>query len=142
MGLFDEDDGDLITYWKTQTGITDLVGTGNNAKIWPDVERQGKTPPLIYFVTSGGDVFQRLGGTDSGQVTLCHTYCVGTTPSQANQLVLAVRSSTVDYRGTLGSTRIMRVRCTDPPDGGYEAILDGSDKKYWWRRIILRISHD
>lgn len=143
MGLFDEQTGDLVTHWKSRSAISTLVGLGTNAKIWPDAAKQGVEAPFIYFVRApGGHINKTLTGVSGGRVTLVHVYCWGRTPSEADKLSDAVFLNTVDYRGTMGTTRIFWIFCDSPPDSGYEAIENGSDKKRYWRRHVFRIAHD
>lgn len=143
MGLFDASSGGLVTYWKTKTGITDLVGTATNARMWPDAAKQGADAPYIVFVRGGGNVNQRLAASaDSGGTTILHVYCVGATAAQAATLAEAVSDNTVDYRGSMSGTRIMYVKLVDSPDSGFETPWDGTDQKRFWTRVVLRIAHD
>lgn len=142
MGLFEERTGDLITYWKSVGAITTLVGSGSSAKIWPDAAAEGYDAPFIYFIRNGGVRHRRLAGHNGGRLTVVHVYCWGRTSTEADTLAAAIENNTVDYRGTMGSTRIMYVYQDDVPESGYEPIEPDSDKKRFWRRVTLRFVHD
>ena len=55
MGLLDESDGDLITYLKSISAVTALVGSGTSARIKPDVAKRTWALPYIVYTGAGGE---------------------------------------------------------------------------------------
>lgn len=144
MGLFDENTGGLVTYWRTISAITSLVGTSGNARIWPGAAREGKPAPYIVYVRApGGDVFRYLSGTSGTRATVVHIYCWADTPSGADALLELVKQSMQSgfARATWAGTYINAVYILDAPDDGYDKPLDSSDDKKHWVRLVLRIVH-
>jgi hypothetical protein len=58
---------ELKTRLKAVGAVTAIVGTGDNARIFNDVLRQGCTLPAILIYESGGESYQHLAGI-SGMV--------------------------------------------------------------------------
>ena len=141
MGLFDARGGDLITYWKTVSDITNLVGAGSAARMYADNAKQGAAEPFIEFVRVGGEAESHLAGVSGTRHTILHVYCYGATNTASDALAEAVRTNTANYRGTMGGTYINWVECTDATDSGFTKQEDGSDAQRYWTRVILRITH-
>ena len=141
MAFLDEKDGDLITYWKTKTGITDLVGTTMSAKIWPYKARQGTTGYHIIFEQGdGGESYRNLGAGSPLRRAVVHVYAMAATRSNADALAEAVRQETENYRGDMGSTYVHDVLAL-PPDSGTDDPTDDSPQQRYWTRIVYEITH-
>lgn len=141
MGLFDARTGGLITYWKSISAITDLVGSGTSARIYSDNAKRGVAEPYIEFVRVGGQSASHLAGVSGTRGTILHVYCYGATNTSADALAEAVRQNTANYRGDMSGTYVNWIECTDAPDSGYIKQEDGSDDQRYWVRVILRITH-
>lgn len=140
MGFFDETSGGLITQWKTASAITDLVGTGNAAKIWPQVARQGAVPPYVTFTRADGRPIIDLGGPVGARLTVLHVYCWGITATQADTLADAVKDATEDLRGTYSGTIVHRVEA-ESIDDGYEQREPAAGYLNFWVRLVVRLVH-
>lgn len=140
MAFFDEQTGGLIVHWKTVTAITDLVGSGTAAKIWPHAAKQGTIPPYIVFVRADGRPYIHLGGTSGARLTVLHVYCYGTTAAQADTLANAVKTNTETMRGSYSGTTVNRVE-VENIDDGFEFRQTASDQKDFWVRLVIRMVH-
>jgi len=141
-GLFDERDGGLITYWKTISAITDLVGAGTAARIYPLIgkERTDRQDRIIYERTDGESI-QHLAGTSGVRQSILYCYCYSDTLSGADAIAEALRANTANYRGTLSGVYVYWIECTDALDDGIDEAKDKSDTHRYWVRVIFRITH-
>lgn len=141
-GLFDERSGGLITYWKSISAITSLVGSTTAARIYPELAREKKAAgSYIVYMRNGGESAQHLVGVSGHRETVLHVYCFGATMADADALAEAVRSSTANYRGDMSGIYVRWISCTDSPESGVEEADDKSDTHRYWVRVILRIAH-
>lgn len=143
-GLFDEESGGLVVYWKTVTAITQRVGANASARIAADVAREKWTGQfLVYTRGTGGTVFNHLGGTTGVRISLVHVYAWGDSRTDADALIEAVKRAMQSgfARTTWNGVYIHRCFIDEPPDDGYDPPFDGSDKKKFWSRLVLRITH-
>ena len=107
---------EIETHLKTITAITDLLGTGNDARIYRDTLRQNATlPSLVLVVSTGGEMVMHLGGLADIEETVLHAYAYGSTRSQAGSVDDAVladlcSSSGLDCRGTINATFVHTIR--------------------------------
>ena len=141
MGLLDEADGDLVAFWKTKNAITSIVGIGDNAKLWPDAARDSEPEPFVVFTANGGKRFNHLAGRSRARITVLHVYSWGVSREQADALAKAIYDSTVDYRGSMGQTTVMWIKCEDAPLTGFDFPTDDSNEKRYWTRDVYRIAH-
>lgn len=143
MGLFDEGDGGMVTYWKSISAITDEVGAGSSARIYPEQARQKKASgSYIVYMRQGGESFQHSVGVSGTRTTDLHVFCYADTMALADTLMEAVRSNTANKRGTLSGTLVNFIVVTDAPDSGINKAEDGSDDHEYWVRVILQITHE
>jgi len=143
--FLDSNTGDLVTWMKTKSTITSLVGTdtvelGNQCRLYADNAKQGVSLPYIVFIQAGGEAYHHHGGVNSIRETVLHFYCYGATDTVANTLVEAVKTE-LDalQRVTIGSTWV-EMTLTDIPDSGND-LEPASDKRRYWRRIVTNIVH-
>lgn len=141
MGLFDERTGGLVTYWKSVSAITSLVGTTTAARIYPDMAKQGAALPYIIYTRNGGEVFIHLRGSTGARTSVVHVYCCASTRAGADALAEAVKQNTQNKRDTWSGTNILWVFCTDAPDDGYDAPQDKGHQARYWTRLVFRIVH-
>jgi hypothetical protein len=143
-GLFDKQSGGLVTFWKSKTAITDLVGAASSAKIWPNRAPEGSALPyIVYTRGTGGIVHQYLGGYSGARQSIVHVYCYGATNTAADALCEAVKQNTRDgnMRGTWAGVYVNWVYIDEPPDDEVDDPVDKSDTKKYWTRLVLRIVH-
>lgn len=143
-GLFDERTGGLVTYWKTMSGITDLVGTTTSARIYPQLARQKNkrtAGSYIIYVRHSGESAQHHEGVSGTRHTVLHVFCYGDTLADADALAEAVRQNTANFRGYMSGVWVNRVECTDALDDGVIESEDGKSDPEYWVRVILRITH-
>lgn len=140
-GLFDQQNGGLITYWKSKAAITSIVGTGSACRIWPDEAKQGVSEPYVVFEVVGGVSEQHLAGVSGVRGSVVHVYSYAATRAGADALSEAIRTSTANYRGLMSGVFVNWVEASDAPDGGIDRTQDGSNTQRYWTRLILRIAH-
>ena len=142
MGLFDEKDGDLVAFWAGVTEITDIVGAGDNCKIWPDEARQDLDPPyIVYEGGNGGESHQHLAGYTGLRESIVHAFCYGSKRSIADNLAEVVKAHTqVLQEQTIGGTWIDHVR-SSPIFRGYDKATDQSTNRRYWSRVVFNIVH-
>ncbi len=127
--LFD----DIKTHLKARTAVTDLVGTGDRAKIYLDWVKQGVTPPFIRIEIFDVERFPHLSAQSNIAEYRVQVDCYGANHTQATTLADAVRyEEAVDnakgqmghYRGLMGSSWVRSVAVdsytydSDPPQPG------------------------
>lgn len=143
-GLFDEEIGGLVVYWKTIPAIAARVGSHGNARIMADQARQKWNGQFIlYTLAPGGEVYQHLMGTTGARLSIVHVYAWGDSRSDANALCEAIKLAMQSgfARTWWNGVYINRCQITDPPDGGCDPPLGGDDAKKFWSRLVLRITH-
>ena len=139
--IYDE----FVTYLKTQSGVTDLVGTGTAARIYPDVPRQGATLPfLVLAETVGGQSWETIGGDPSGMAeAVFQVWAFDNDRGDANDLAEAVRLAgpLQGYRGAMGSTKV-RVTSPEGRFAGADLPKDSSDRKRYYCRRNFHLFYD
>ena len=140
-GLFDERTGGLVTYWKSISAITTLVGSGTAARIYPQLAKEKVDPPYIVYVRGGGQSEKDLSGVTGHRLSLLYVYCFGSTLGAADALAEAVRQNTANYRGDMSGVYVRRIWCDDALDDGVDEPVDKSYSPRFWVRVIFRIAH-
>lgn len=116
----------LLTYLKTVSAITDIVGTGDNARIRPGrLSRSDSFPAIRYAFVSGDSVAHLTGGSGIAQ-PLLQVDCYATTYSGANALAEQVRLALQSYRGLMGTDFVNGVTLVNRREL-YEDPIDASD---------------
>lgn len=133
----------MVTYWKAAISITEKVGSGSSARIYPEVARQKKPDgSYIVYMRQGGESIQHSVGASGTRVTDLHVFCYGDTMADADALMEAVRTKTQNFRGTLSGTYVNFIVVTDAPDSGVNESETAEDDHEYWARVILQITHD
>ena len=140
-GLFDERTGGLVTYWKSISAITTLVGSGTSARIYPHRAKEKAALPYIEYLRGGGQSERHHGGVSGMRLSLVYVYCNGATLAAADALAEAVRGNTANYRGDMSGVYVNRVYCDDALDDGVDEPIDKSYTPKYWTRVIFRIAH-
>lgn len=131
------------TYLKTITAITNRVGSGSDARIYPDRIREGAAMPAIAYVEGGGGhSFEHLGGISGLAETVMHVYTYGSSRTEANDLAEVVRLAPLQgFDGTMGSTAVRAVSASGHRDTGFDTPRHASDRPRYWTRRIYNIHH-
>ena len=139
---------ELKTYLKTNSAITDLVGSGTASRIYTHRAREKKkggtrgTLPYILVASSGGQSFEHLGGIAGLATTAVNVWACASTSAGADTLAEAIRLAPLQgYRGFINTTKAT-VSAQAHRDDGYEQSDDGSDSAaYYWTRRVFMITH-
>lgn len=141
MAFLDAKTGDLIAYWKTQSGITSIVGSGTSARIYPELAREPADKPFVVFSAATGGVSPRnLSGGCPMRFAEVNVWTYAGTKAAADTLAEAVRQATENFRGTMGTAFVYDVAAS-APDSGVDLPQDASDSKRYWTRIVYEIVH-
>ena len=133
---------ELITYLKTRSGVTDLVGTGTAARIFHDRLRQGATLPAVFFVETGGDSAEHLGGIAGMARAFYQLYSCGATRTAANDMAEAVRLAPLQgYRGLMGATYVQGVNASAHRNTGFKEAPGTDLPAYYWTLRAYEIWH-
>lgn len=82
----------LVTYLKSKTSITDIIGSGANARIEPDGLTQGVAVPAIVYRRISTTHGQTINGSVAGIAwTRFEINAIAATRLQADQLSEAIR---------------------------------------------------
>ena len=133
-----------MEYLKAQAGITAHVGSGDNARIFPDRAKQGVALPYVVYIQAGGEQYLCHTGFNSIRQTILHVYSYGSTDAVANDLAEELKSAfEALQKTTIGdpTTGQVWVDCcfVDVPDSGSEDPKDASDSHKYWRRLVVTI---
>lgn len=144
MGLYDEKTGDLITWLKTQSAITAVVGTGTNAQIFPRREPQDITGQALVFDRVTGQQYRHLAGESKIRRDVVHFYSYGDKASEADALdeLLhdALCPSGVETRNaTWGTSQINLVRQLDGPTSGEDVPVKADARYRYWTMSAYEI---
>lgn len=121
---------ELITYLKTITAVTDLVGTSTAARIYFGDAKQGVDLPYIVIRVFDGSSYECLGGISGLASNRIEVNCYGATSASAWALAEAVRLAPLQkYRGTMGSTYIHEVASPQGYAKDFEPPTNGDNRK-------------
>lgn len=139
-GFLNELDGDFVLYLRGDSAVSGLVGTGDNARIYPEMARQGVSAPYIVYTQAGGNS-EKSAWRLSGCINLVlHVYAYGDLPNVSHELAHAVADLMLPTLNTIvGGGTVLHVCNGGIADTGVEAATDGGDRKRFWTRLILRI---
>lgn len=122
---------ELTTYLKTQSPVTDLVGTGTAARIYEEDAKQGTTLPYIVLEVFEGETFTHLTGLSGLARNRVQIDSYGSSSTQAHSLAEAIRLAIAHKRVTMGSTQVR-----EHGNGSYERGRDqpvrGGGQRRWW----------
>ena len=141
MGLLDESDGGLVTYLKSLSAVTALVGAGTAARIKPDLAKRTWDTPYIVYTGAGGESPNHLLGIAGLRSQEVQISCYGGTRTQADQLAEAVKVNVQRQASqTWASTFIDHVNCS-ALFSGVDKPEDDGDRPRYWTRLNLTIVH-
>lgn len=133
---------EFVTYLKTVSGITSLVGSGSSARIWQqDGPRESTTQSCLCVVLQGDQSIDHLGGESTLSRADIAVQCYAATPTDRNALAAAVdaampHDSSVSAMGSLAVTEI--VGMASRSDGDYVGPA-GSDARLYFSNFVYRI---
>lgn len=143
MGIWDEKTGSFVSFIRSQSAITALIGANDSCRCWPDTIRQGATLPALMYTRLGGERIRHLGGGTGKARTVLHVYCYASTRAGADALSRAVISALDNYRGTwtTGTITINDVQIFDAPTDGIDIMQDSSQDVRYWTLLPMAIIH-
>jgi hypothetical protein len=124
------------THLKTVSGVTALVGSGINARVYSDVLKEGCQLPAIVYYERSGKSYEYLGGIAGLVRVVMHVIAYGVTRAQANNLAEVIRTKALNtsYNGTFGSTAVATISSSQHRRYGFDTTTDGA-YRYWCERI-------
>jgi hypothetical protein len=131
--------GDFVIYLREATTISSLVGTGTDARIFPEMARQGAAAPYITYTQAGGSSEKHLAGLDGCQDLIMHVYAYGDSPNVSHELAHAIHDRMLPTQAAVGGGTKLHVCNGGIIDTGVEAAKEGSDRKRFWTRLVLRM---
>jgi len=139
-GFFDDENGGLITHWKTIAGITALVGADTAARIYPEAAPSGVNVPYILFTRITGEPVIYLGGPTGARRTVLQVWCFGATPAAADALSELVKQNTQNMRGTYTGVVVNRVQVFSITSG-FNYRQGSNDLKDFWVMMTIHFVH-
>lgn len=141
MGLLDETDGDLVTHWKTVAAITDQVGEGDAARIWPHKPKVPEALPYLIYTGAGGMSHQHLEGMSGNGETVVQATAFATLPSTALAIITGVKLLERLQKAAMGDTWVDFVTVSRPMTG-HDAPKPGEGMPArHWARVTINIHH-
>jgi hypothetical protein len=133
-------------YLLTKSSITDLIGTGDNARLWPDVLPEG------YSVKSDGPAatYQIIDGTDEHTISdrcgfvqaRVQISCFAWKRLIANQLARAIKNSgVIAMKGVSGGVDFRGVEVARGISTFDDSPTDGSQEHRYLADFDLMISY-
>lgn len=122
-----------MTYLKTKSAITSLIGTGDNARIYLGFPKQGASLPYIVLEVFEGLSAEHLTGISGIAENRVQIDCYAETKNGAHDLAEAVRLAPLQmYRGTLGDTFANSITSPAGARRGYDDPSQGSNQARFW----------
>lgn len=107
---------ELVTYLKTKSAVTSLLGTGADCRLYLDEAKQGVSLPYATIVVYEGKSHETLAAITGMAENRVEVNCFSATSEGAWALAEAIRLAPLQmYRGTMGSTHVAGVTS----QGGY-----------------------
>lgn len=124
---------DLRTYLKTKSAITNLVGTGDAARIYFHDAKEGATLPFIILEIFEGESNEHLTGISGICSNRVQVDCYGVTAAAAYSLAEAVRLAPLQmYRGNMDTSKVCNVTSNVSYQRGFDPPVTGSAQKRYW----------
>jgi len=142
MGMFDASTGDLVTYLKTQSGVTALVGAATSARIYPVYAKEKAALPYLIYAQNGGESFRHLGGGSGARRTVLQVFAYAATQSGADELAEQSRQSLANHRGAMGSSNVLDCQQIGTAITSFDEAEDASDSRRYWTMIVFDLYHN
>lgn len=131
---------DLLTYLKTVSEVTDLVGTGTNARIYPDTGKEGVALPCVTYRKRSGGEQSGISGGHGLHSALFEITSWATTRASADALDNAIYDNLEGGNRTMGTTAVTQVLVQpDGRDASADPAIDGGDNPEYWARTTYEI---
>jgi hypothetical protein len=138
-GFLNELTGDFVLFLRAYSPISTLVGTGVNARIFPDAARQGAIAPYIVYTQNGGGSEKNLDGLEGCDDVIVHVYAYADSQPQSRALAVAVRDRMLPTQAIIGDGTKLYVCNGGIIDSGHEFDKASGDRKRFWTRLVLRM---
>jgi len=138
-GFLNELNGDFVLFLRAYAPISTLVGTGTDARIYPEAARQGAVAPYLVYTQAGGNSEKYLGGLDGCENMIVHVYAYADSQPQSKELAVAVRDRMLPTQAIVGDGTKLHVCNGGIIDTGYERDQASGDRKRFWTRLVLRM---
>jgi hypothetical protein len=131
---------DLLTYLKTQSTVTSLVGSGTACRIYPDGIKEGASRPCVMYRKVSGGPMTGISGPLGLSQARYEIMSLATSRAAADTLDEAIYDALRGGNKTMGSTAVTEVYIGDADrDCGADAPIDGSDQYEYWARTAYVI---
>lgn len=124
---------ELKDYLKTKSPITNLVGSGNNARIYKDRAKQGVDLPYIVYEVFRGSSAQHLQGITGIASNRIQVDAYAVNEEQSYQLAELIRLAPLQmYRGMMNETFVHDVNGDIGYEQGSTDPVQGSEQRHHW----------
>lgn len=132
--------GDFVKFLRADAAVSGMVGVGTAARIYPEAARQGQPAPFIVYTQAGGNSPKNAKELEGCINVTLHVYAYGDEPNVAQALARAIEDRMLPTLNTaVGDGTVLHVCNGGVVDSGYESATDGSDRKRFWNRLVLRM---
>lgn len=139
-GFLNELDGDFVNHLRADSAVAALIG-GNSteARIYPEMARQGASLPYITYTQAGGNFEKNLTGLDGCHNITLHVYCYSESQPSARALGTAVCLRMLPTQAVIGDGTKLHVCNGGIVDSGVDYDRASGDRKKFWTRLVLRM---
>jgi len=107
----------IYTRLSAVSAVTDIVGSGDNARIWPISRREGAANPSITYQRISAPKESAMGTADTGLThPLFQVDCFADTYREVDDLAEAVRGALQRYSGTVCSVVVQVIELVNTTD--------------------------
>jgi hypothetical protein len=138
-GFLDELTGDFVLYLQGDSSITSLVGSGANARLFPEAARQGASAPYVVYTQSSGGSDKVLEGVEGCDDVILQVYAFADSQPQSRALAVAIRDRMLPTQAIIGGGTKLHVCNGGIVSSGHDAAQDSSDRKRFWTMLVLRM---
>jgi hypothetical protein len=139
-GFLNELTGDFVLYLRGASAVSALVGTGNNARIFPEAARQGAEAPYIVYTRAAGNREKILAGLDGCENLTLHVYAYADSQPQSIALAEAISDRMLPtLEQIVGDGTKLKICNGGIAQTGVEHDKASGDRKRFWTRLVLRM---
>lgn len=106
----------MVTRLKAVSAVTDIVGAGNSARIWPLRRNQGSDLPAIVFDQAGGYRSNHTTGTSTTAESRFRVHCLASSYDGAHALSDAVEGALSGWNDSQSGVWHREMGPQDGPD--------------------------